>query len=95
MAKGSTYRGQYWGIDRNGKVATVSEYYEDGGIILRMMNHDAAIIQHAVMPGRQARSEVIIVFGLKEITFVASSMANSEFEASVREQLEAKASSQE
>ena len=63
------YRGYYIGRDRNGKIVTVSEYLEGRTVILSKVDDNATLFEHAVVKGRQARTEAVIVFGLSNVEF--------------------------
>ena len=91
MAKTSQYRGYYLGIDPNGGVQRVSEYFESGGVKLSLMTDDAVLIDHHVMNGRQAKSEVVIVYGLRDVEFVSVAMEDSELEKRIAARVEEKA----
>ena len=91
MAKSPTYRGYYLGIDKDGKVRRVYEYFDKGTVELSMMTDDAVSIPHSVMKGRQAKSEVVIVYGLRDIEFVGAAMEGGEYEKQTIAQIEAKA----
>lgn len=92
MAQSPTYRGYYIGIDKEGNVRRVYEYFGNGSIELSMMTDDGVSIPHHVMTGRQAKSEIVIVYGLRDIEFVSVNSEGGEFEQQIIAGVEAKAS---
>ncbi len=78
MAKSASYRGVYWGINRQGKVDCVYESFAKGAASLH--HHGTT---HPVMPGHMSQSEVIIVFGLTDVQYVHGSVMGSEMEKQI------------
>ena len=86
MANRSKLRGYYWGIDRVGKVVSVSEISEGNSVYLVL-----DFRRHRVKQGRTAQAEVRIVYGLSDVRFVHVNDLDTEIEKKIIAELEEKA----
>jgi hypothetical protein len=91
MAKGSTYLGYYLGINKAGRVQRVDERSTGSGIELSLMDDEGISHPHFVLKGRQARTEVVIAYCLREVEYVSATMAGGEYEKRLRDRIEATA----
>ena len=81
------FDGTFWGI-KAGKVRSVDQYREQGGVYLTTMNEDMLMFKHHVMRGRQASTEVVVVFNLTNVRFVSALHSGTEYEQKVRDELQ-------
>lgn len=86
MAKRDKYvvRGCYYGI-KDGKVKRIIEHLDGGTVVLSDILEGG---NHAVVFGRPAKSEVRMVFGLSDVTYVSEFELGTDSEKRVREELE-------
>lgn len=91
MTKTERYTGYYIGCTSDGEIRRVSEYSTKSGSKLSCMTHDDRYITHSVMPGRNSKTEVVVVFNIFDIEFISSGMEGGVIETQVLERIKRKA----
>jgi hypothetical protein len=85
VARSAQYRGCYIGIGRSGQIERVYESCDRGTTTLHG-DHGT----HSVLNGRQARSELTIVFGLRHAKYISDWEFGGENEKRIIAELEGK-----
>ena len=65
----------FWGINR--KRGRIESVYLTRGGVLSMMGEDAVTVTHPIMPGRDAKHEIVVVFGLTDVFSAPAGMTDT------------------